>query len=941
MKVAEAYRRAVACALIALLLLATPLAAQRRAGRPTAPRRRPTAGSATRATRRPAPAQTTPAASRTNAPASTANPSRQQQGAVAGETTAAEVNLSFETFLPAESYALYGELRNVGQQIRSGEMLKMLVMTSSLAGTPPEVRNALDFLHEHAEGLMDARLIFASLSNDSAMPHVLFAIEFPSIEAAQKFTPEFSEFVASVAPPEVEVVTETGDGKSSTRRKEPAPEKKKKEARAQQQQARLEADALPERAPQPFFLRRAGRFIFASDTRLDLKKLASNQVNPSKLLFNQPSFKTARSRFASDAFFIYFDFGVMQRSFKRMEEEIANSQRQRQAATAEGDTAAADIELVPPVMMEPQPSPAMSEDFSVVETERGASVPAEKQAAGETRADEDDSSPETDDEAAMSAEQARLQRALKAGASEDEVTASVALPSLFGGIILGMSGRGMWGDWQMPEAISLAATFEGDELAARLLLLNREGAAQMSVIPFLPMLIPGAAMTPEAASYVPAETDIFLTTSLDPVKIYDRFIEQMKRQYEAQLAANEAQARIQQRRLAADASKNAPVAPVPTPAAPPAAAATEDREPPLLKQLALLEKLLNLNVREDIISSLGNELAVCLPGSYFNPPPPPPPMPLPSNDKASPGATPSPSPEPAAKTETLRLESPVILISLKNRQAVEALLPRLLPLIQLSMGSSPTTVKSGDTQITALGGGAFAFIGDMLALSPDITSLRYVAEAHKEGRTLSSVEAFRRATSWQPRQALGQAYISNDFLKGILAGERKDAEKFADAEARSFLAQFNLEPGAVTHAVTNEGDGALHEVRVSGNLITLFMAYRNVQSRYALVASGELQAIAALQSLRNAEMAYREANGKGKFGTLAELQAAHLFEGFSFEQEAYRFDLNVEGDKFEATATPLFYPERGRRSFFINETGVLRGGDKAGARASAADPTID
>ncbi len=45
--------------------------------------------------------------------------------------------------------------------------------------------------------------------------------------------------------------------------------------------------------------------------------------------------------------------------------------------------------------------------------------------------------------------------------------------------------------------------------------------------------------------------------------------------------------------------------------------------------------------------------------------------------------------------------------------------------------------------------------------------------------------------------------------------------------------------------------------------------------------------------------------------------------------------------QFELLATPEEYNKSGRRSFFINSTGKLRGGDKQGAKATAADPIIE
>jgi hypothetical protein len=56
----------------------------------------------------------------------------------------------------------------------------------------------------------------------------------------------------------------------------------------------------------------------------------------------------------------------------------------------------------------------------------------------------------------------------------------------------------------------------------------------------------------------------------------------------------------------------------------------------------------------------------------------------------------------------------------------------------------------------------------------------------------------------------------------------------------------------------------------------------------------------------------------------------------------YRFELRVtpDGQSFEAVATPVEYGKTGRLSFYVNEKGSIRGADKGGTAATAADPEI-
>ena len=60
------------------------------------------------------------------------------------------------------------------------------------------------------------------------------------------------------------------------------------------------------------------------------------------------------------------------------------------------------------------------------------------------------------------------------------------------------------------------------------------------------------------------------------------------------------------------------------------------------------------------------------------------------------------------------------------------------------------------------------------------------------------------------------------------------------------------------------------------------------------------------------------------------------------QTSGYRFDVTVSGDKFEVTAVPLEYGKTGKLSFFIDNTYVIRGGDRNGAaaRGRKLDPLL-
>jgi hypothetical protein len=59
-----------------------------------------------------------------------------------------------------------------------------------------------------------------------------------------------------------------------------------------------------------------------------------------------------------------------------------------------------------------------------------------------------------------------------------------------------------------------------------------------------------------------------------------------------------------------------------------------------------------------------------------------------------------------------------------------------------------------------------------------------------------------------------------------------------------------------------------------------------------------------------------------------------------FQTGAYRFTITASVDQFEAVATPREYGKTGKRSFFVDKSGVVRGDDHGGGPATVADNPI-
>lgn len=114
-------------------------------------------------------------------------------------------------------------------------------------------------------------------------------------------------------------------------------------------------------------------------------------------------------------------------------------------------------------------------------------------------------------------------------------------------------------------------------------------------------------------------------------------------------------------------------------------------------------------------------------------------------------------------------------------------------------------------------------------------------------------------------------------------------------------------------------------------------------------AANEGSSIATLKSIHSAEATYQATRGNGAFGTLDQLVADGLInpELRSGSRNGYKFtvDIKLRGvdglPGFEAVGVPITYGSTGRRSFYVDESGVIRARDNRGAAASELDDPLD
>lgn len=113
-------------------------------------------------------------------------------------------------------------------------------------------------------------------------------------------------------------------------------------------------------------------------------------------------------------------------------------------------------------------------------------------------------------------------------------------------------------------------------------------------------------------------------------------------------------------------------------------------------------------------------------------------------------------------------------------------------------------------------------------------------------------------------------------------------------------------------------------------------------------AANEAGTIAVIRKIHSAQAIYQATEGAGQFGTLEQLAASNLIdpEVASGVRYGYRFNVELTNGLdyepgFEITSVPVSYPNSGRRSFFLNETGVIHAADSRGNPATENDPALN
>lgn len=585
-----------------------------------------------------------------------------------------------------------------------------------------------------------------------------------------------------------------------------------------------------------YYLQQTGSLVLLTPKPLVLKKL---KPAGSKPLTEDINFRAARNRFSSENIFVFVDMKLMER---QEEENRKQSEAQRQGWEKQQKAVAeAQKAEEPPAPEEPAEEPPPP-----------ANVP---------------------------------ERQAEVVGIVDESRKDVPIPDPVLVALTSIGSSFFQGESKWPDGIAFGLTLENDSFDLRALFVNEPGE-KSDAVPFIPMLIPGPPIVPEAPNVLPADTEVLVSMSLDLQQIYTAMSRPRPNSMVHTYTSSGDQKTVEE----------------------------VVHESPF----AAIEKKLQMNLKDGLLPLLGSEIAVRLPSTGLG-------MvgPYPTMVSGVGGAS----------------SSPVVLISLKDKEAVRALMPKIVDGLGFKGASSfAQTEKKEDTEIVSyLDTFSYAFVGNFLVLSSDVGTIRNIVDSYLKRETLAGETNFKNFTRWQPRPAHGQIYISPSLMEGFKAGA--DANKQSADPTKVLLAQLASAPAQpITYSLSNEGFGPLHELHVPKNLVLLAVAGISGGFNPSPERQNEGMAIGAMMMIANAEETYKKTSGS--YGTLDQLMTAKLISKEMFEGSHYKFEVFVTGDKFEAFAVPVEYGKNGKTSYFIDQTHTLRGADHNGGSANSSDPPI-
>lgn len=818
--------------------------------------------------------------------ATTATPAPQSETQMQPQTTAAqpsaaqqsrEPDNSIEEMLSADAYSIYAEWRRLGTLAQAEEIKSATAALRLFGDETNPLTDLIGFVEENAEVLAEARAVTVAMPTRGGLPQALVALEMPSAEAAIAFEPKFRALLGQ----QVQVYKQLmGETQATPPR------------RAGKSAGKVRPAAKPGQTA--FGYRRAGRWLIAAESAFTLKRLRGDQS--ASALSESPRFQQARTRFGSDSLFVYVDTTLAQQGWAL---QMRKDEEAREAAAAKAGAEGQKQGVLVDTVEGGQSAPVNESPIIVKQTaitkDASPSVPEALPSATPTP-EEMDAPPVGEPEGKQD----------EAGVGDSGVVVEAVKPTeeqlavaQFGSVL-----SGLWGGIpRIPGAVALGVGLGGGTLAVRVAVENPSDGT-INIIPFLPNVISGAPITAETSEVAPSDADIFFTASLDWEQIYTSTLGTASLSPSYNMTGN---------MLGGSGSDSG-------------GAASNEKSPTPDETIALIEKVFRFKFREDLLPSLGNEVAISMPMDIFG-------GALVGSRRARDKKGDEKDSEPGF----------AVIVSLNNPEKIREIFPRVLAALSFAMpeaGGGAREQREG-YEIRAAGGIVYVIINNFLVASTEVKSVRYVVDSFAARRTLAVSNSYRDSTSWQARQKIVQLFVSEALMRGATEDTKNRSGTSTDPSVRALLAQLDVPPQPVSYEATNEGDVLVHEMRVPVSMLKAYATAMLISLKDAPVTSGEAMAVYALNRIEGAEIEFKEEKQKGRFGTLDELVTEGMLGKDFIQQLEYNVELTVSGEKYEATATPKNYGKTGRRSFFMDESGTMRGADHKGRPATLEDPKVN
>ena len=773
-----------------------------------------------------------------------------------GPKPAVAPSISFDNVLSVDSYKIYVEVRNVGQVINSSSFTELVEPVLKLAAPPKEFKTAVKWLTAHADAVTTSRMMVAAWPTAKNIPNVLVAIEFENAEEAAKFEPQLNEVLVKVLPPQPAATPTPAETASPAPNPTPAAV------------SQTTPPAPPVLTPQ-YHVTHSGALVFVTSSPLTIKNLKPANSKP---LNEDQNFRTAYDRFASESIFAFVNITAIEQEEKDQREKAIEAQKALEQAREQA--AAEPSPTTPEEPEEPEPVTVPTMAPSPGDPNQGQTVTVVGSSQGQVVGTLGPSRPEPPDELA-------------------------SLLNSFSSAFFGGFGQAKW-----PEAIGLAVNLDATSFDVRALFVTSHGE-KLPAIPFFPLLVSGPVIVPESPTILPADTELFVSASLDLQKVYADFLKPTPLMVQARVVAID------------PAAQGEPTTP-----------------------FTFIEKKLGAKLTDVLIPLLGDEVVFS--------------MPLSLESTATPTATPtptattvkvSPSSESGNDNFTVteiavsRTPMPTLAFSLRDKEGMRAFMPKLIDAIGFKGASGfAKTEKREDAEIVTYANIlSYAFIGNFLVISPDPKNINHVVDSYLKHETLSSDINFKNFTRWQPRQLQGQVYVSPALMESYRKWAAEPSALIAD-QTREFLSRLAVVSEPVTYSLSNEGNGPLHQLRVPKNLLLMAIAGMSGESNVPPMMQNERTAMGALYMIAAAEETVKKE--KGSYVTLEELVSQKHVARDMIEGHGYKLSVTMIGEGFEAVAVPIEYGTSGKMSFFINNTMVIRVGDHGGGPATISDKPI-